>query len=498
MMDPETSATNSRELTHHTLKGITWLLGSRLWSQLLSLIIGIVLARLLRPEDYGLLGMAMIVVTFLGLFSDFGLTSAIIHEQNLDAEKLSSIFWFNLGAGLGIAALMAATSPVFASFFSQAKVVPILCALSLNFIAISLGTVPSALFQKALRFDIITKINATSSLIGGCLGIAAATAGCGVWSLVLQVLGTSLLGLFFLWVLSSWRPRMRFVWADLDSILKFSSNFLGAQMINYLARHADYLLIGRFLGPAALGNYTLAYNLMLFPINNLTGVIQQGMFPALARIKDKPRSIAHAYIKSCRYQAFIIIPAMSGLALVAPEAVSTIYGAKWTDAGPVLALLSWVAVFQPFASLAGVVLLAQGFTDWLFKWSLIVTPVIIAGFAIGLSWGIVGVAAGYLIVQILLAVIAQPLMFRKAGIPTGQLLASLAVPAVASAVMAVAVYLARKALLDISGISAPIILTVCVATGVLVYGVALLALKDHFWTEFKRDYIQIFKSTVEI
>jgi O-antigen/teichoic acid export membrane protein len=483
-------------LAHQTLKGMAWLFGARLWSLLLSLTITAVLARLLQPTDYGLLGMTVVFTGFLALLSDFGMGAAIVQKQDLSFEELSSIFWFNLVIGIALVALVLAISPWVARFYSEPKLVLIMDALSVNFLFTSLAVVPSALFQKSFRFDLITKVNAVTSLIGGCAGIAAAFLGWGVWALVTQSLGTSLFWLAAIWIMSGWRPGTLFSWTAIRSFWSFSLNLLGFQAVNYFARNTDYLLIGRLLGPNALGVYTLAYNLMMYPIHNLTLVIQQGIFPALARLQGDSDRLAAAYIKSCHYQGFITIPLMVGLALTAPEVVLTLYGPRWTEATSVVQVLSWVATFQPFISLAGTVVIARGLAGWYFKWTLIVTPIMILSFAIGLQWGIVGVAVCYLIAQIAVGLIGMPILFRKVNIPVTQVLRALAVPAGAAAGMALAVLLARQALLGSGGLSAQIQLIGSVSVGIAAYVGMLLALRGFFWSNLKTDWHGVFKKAV--
>ncbi len=463
------------------------LLGSRIWYQLIHFFVSIVLARLLLPEDYGLLGMALVFTGFLSTLSDFGLTSAIVQKKELSDQQLSSIFWFDILIGVICAALLTFVSPLISAFYSEPKLIPILSVLSINFILLNGNVVPFAQSQKTLEFGKITKINATAVFLSGLISILAAFSGMGVWSLVLQTLSSSFILLILFWARSKFLPKFHFRWRDLKEIWQFSLNLLGFSTTNYFSRNADYMIVGHFLGSSALGFYTLAYNLMLFPITNLVGVINQAVFPALAKLQDSPEKIANAYVKSCQYLGLFSIPAMTGLAILSKEAILTIYGQKWLESAGVLTLLSLVAIFQPFTSLVGVVFLARGFTRWLFKWSLVITPLMIISFLIGINWGIKGVATGYLIAQVLVLLIGMPLMYHKVDVSIKNLIRALSIPIIGSLIMAPAVMGIKEIIGGFFSMSPTITLLISSSSGGLTYFLALYILRGYFWPGVKDD-----------
>jgi PST family polysaccharide transporter len=191
--------------------------------------------------------------------------------------------------------------------------------------------------------------------------------------------------------------------------------------------------------------------------------------------------------------SFAILPVMAGLALVAREAVSAIYGDKWTGAGEVLAILSWVGVFQPFTSLAGTVVLARGYSRWFFWWGLIVSALNVASFVVGLHWGITGVAAAYLVVQLLIALIGMPVQYRKVDISVRRLLTAMAEPAAGTMVMIAAVLAVQFALAGRTMLPA-LRLGVMVAAGALAYVLVLFALRNFFWADLRSDLRRAFGS----
>lgn len=452
----------------------------------MTLTIGVTLARLLEPKDYGLLMMVTVVTALFGMVSDFGLSTAIVQRQDLPLSTLSTIYWFNLSVASGGAVLLAACSPWIAAFFSQPEIVSLMCIVVLTFPVSAAGAVQSALLQKALRFGVGTRIQVLSSLVAGLLALAAAWRGWGVWALVVQSLGTATVATVALWKLSDWRPRRHFDWQELSSLWAFSLNLMGFGFVNYFIRRADSFLVARYVGAGPLGFYTLAYTLMLYPISNLISVAQGVLIPALSQLQAEPQRIASAYIRACRLLAFLIFPAMIGLALVAREAVMAVYGPKWEETGKVLEILGWVGVFQPFDSLLGAVFVARGFTAWFFRWAVLACCVTVLGFMAGLPWGIIGVAKGYLATQVLLTVFGFPAQCRKVGIPLLPLFRAILVPLAASGCMGVGVAICRNVLTE-RGLGSSAVFGGCVLAGMVTYASLLLLLRRFFWNELRRE-----------
>lgn len=458
----------------------------------MNLTIGVALARLLTPADYGLLGMVMVTTGLVGVLADLGLSAAVVQKQDLSQRELSGIFWFGLVVAGLVGGVIAAVSPWAAALYGQPKVVPLMCVVALSFPIMALGAVQGALVQKAMRFRAATVVHLVATLTAGLLALAAAWAGWQVWALVVQSLVTAALGVVGVWRICDWRPDWTFARRDLARIWDFSLNLMGFQLVNYFARKADSFLIGRFLGAGALGFYTLAYTLMLYPISNFISVAQGVMMPALAQVQSEPARAAGAYIRACGYLAFLILPAMVGLALVAPEAVLLVYGPQWAETGQVLQILAWVGTFQPFVSLVGALFVARGLTRLFFWWGLGASAVTVLGFVVGLKWGIIGVASAYLTTEVMLTVFGMPWLYRQVEVGVKPLLQAMAVPAAAAGGMGLAVF-ALKAGVFTDGNSTPlVIVTACVVTGVVVYGTLLWLLKGYFWSDFQGEFGRIF------
>lgn len=449
----------------------------------MQLTIGVLLARLLVPGDYGLMAMATVFTSFFAQMADMGIATAIIQRQGLTREEISSFFWLNVTVATVVAVLLAGVSPWVGAACGTPAVVPLLCAVAALVPVNASCVIYDALMQKDLRFAECTKLAMLATSCGGLGAVAAALLGWGVWALVVQqavVVGLNLAG--FVW-LTRWCPVRRLARQDLRQVWDFSLHMTGLQLVNFLGRNADKMLIGRFLGPGPVGSYTMAYTLMLFPISNVTGVLAGVLLPTLSAVQDDPKRIGRAYIKVCRYQAFAIFPTMTGLALVAPEAVAVVYGDKWGDAGRVLSVLAWVGVFQPLISLSGTLVVARGFTRWFFGAGLIATTTTTVAFVLGLPWGIMGVAMAYLLSQLLLAFTVVPKLLRKVDVPLPELLQALALPAALTAGMGLAVAGLKAGLHSRGWTASGPILVACVGTGILVYSAGLFWRRAEFWPE---------------
>ena len=226
---------SNASLSQKALSGVLWLSSSRGVEQLFSFLITTILARLLTPADYGLLGMATVIVIFLGRFADFGTGSAIIQRRDLDDKQLSSIFWLNVLLGTALGGLLFVMAPLVARFYDEPNVQPVIAVLALTLPLQALAIVPNFLLRRRLQFNRWVVQGLSAVLIGGVAGIVVAVLGGGVWALVAQQLGQALAGLVALWLVVNWRPRFIFRLDDIRQISGFTSGVVGFNFLNYFA-----------------------------------------------------------------------------------------------------------------------------------------------------------------------------------------------------------------------------------------------------------------------
>ena len=378
-----------------TITGMGWSVISRLGTKSMELVTGIILARLLSPDAFGLIAMIMVFSGFANIFREMGFGAALIQKQDTTSEHHSSIFWLNLATGFFLTLLFIALSPVIANFYSEPLLIPVIILVSLNFLIGSVSVVQSSLLKKRLEFKRLALVELVTLLVSGAVGITLALLGFGVWSLAWQGVIATCITVILIWGISDWRPAMSFKWTAIRDLLGFSMNLIGFSMLNYWARNADNLLIGRFIGTSALGIYSRAYSFMLLPLKMVSRTIARVMFPAFSSIqKDKPR-VAKIYLRVTTTIALITFPLMTGLWVVTEHLVLALFGSQWASMIPIIKIFAVIGMVQSIVSLNGNLYRSQGRTDLQFKVGLVQSILTVAAFVIGLRWGTVGVAYAY-------------------------------------------------------------------------------------------------------
>jgi PST family polysaccharide transporter len=384
-------------LKNQAASAVKWSSVSQIARQAMQFITAAILAHLLSPSDFGLLGMATLVTGFITLFQDLGTSAAIIQRKDISDKLLSSIFWINVAFGLLGTVILYLVSPLVANFYHEPKLSEILQVLSLNFFLSGVSILHKSLLQRDLSFNTLAKIEIVAIIFGSIVGIGSALLGAGVWSLVYQTLAIVILTTVLLWVSTSWKPKIIFDWSEVKQISSYSLNLAGVNIFNYFIRNADYLLIGKFLGSKELGYYTLAYRLMLFPLQNISHVIARVMFPVFSQIQDDNAKFRLVYLKATSTIALITFPLMVGLWAVAEPFVLALFGSQWRPVIWLLMILAPVGMAQSVETTVGTIYQAKGRTDWMLRWEFAAGLWTVTAFVIGLRWGILGVATAYAI-----------------------------------------------------------------------------------------------------
>ena len=382
-------------LTQRAVSGTAWSTLATAGRQILSLASVSTVARLLGPGAYGVMGMANLLIVFILNFRDLGTGTAIIQRQSISNKLLSSLVWMNFLLGIVMALTICAASPFTAAFFHTPELIPILCTLSISFWLTSCGVVPSSLLQRGMRFKALAGADLSAGLAAFLVALSFAYRGFGVWSLVFANLASSFVATTGYWIACRWRPERKLDREAIQSVLGFSLNLSGFGIVNYFARNADNITIGKVLGRAQLGNYQMAYNLMLTPLENISSVIAQVTLPAFARIQDDNERFQQAYIRSSMLIALITFPVMAGLGVVADPLIRAVLGPKWVGAILIFEILAPVGLVQSIQKSVGQIYIAKGRTDWMFRWGIITSAILVTAFLIGVRFGAVGVAASY-------------------------------------------------------------------------------------------------------
>ncbi len=450
------------------LSGTKWVAVANLFKQLLQVLSLIVFARLLTPDDFGLFAILMIFVNFLLMFTDMGTAAALIHVKNPSQKLLSSIFFFNLFVGTALCLLLLLLSGPIALFFENPPLKELLGLISINFVIVSLGIVQKARYEKELDFKNLTLIESASVLVGITVGIAAAFKGLGVYSLVIQTLTTSILATVLIWIISRWRPLLYFSLSDIKSIWGYTANLTTFNFVNYFARNADNFLIGKFLSSSALGVYSLAYSIMLYPLQNISRVLLRILFPAFSHIQDDNEKFKKAYLRTIFFIALVSFPVMVGLIVTADTLVSLLFGDKWENLAVILMILAPVGILQSIGTTNGSIYMAKGNTKLLLKvgiWSTIVTIIFFIG---GIFFGVEGVALSYLLSNLVLFYPVFKISWEQIGLSVSEGVGTLMPLLIIASLMGVGVWLAGK-LLQPYALPSLLLLTIMVLSGILLY-----------------------------
>ncbi|MDB4772857.1 lipopolysaccharide biosynthesis protein, partial [Verrucomicrobiales bacterium] len=377
------------------VSGLALTVFSQALSFILTLGIGATLARLLKPEDFGLYAMAGSVIGFAHLFKDFGLSSAVVQRETITHELVSTLFWINIGLCAVLTLVVVAMAPVVAWIFDEPRLFGVTLMSSGAFLFTGLGLQHRALLQRNLRFATLMKVGIVAQILVAALSILLAFRGFGYWTLAIGAVVQPLVLALLYFVATGWIPCWPRRNTGSRASAVFGANLTGFEMINYFARNLDNFIIGRFLGSVALGFYSKAYGLLLMPLRQVNGPFMSALFPVLSRMKSDPAQYQRYYYRAATVLLAVTWPVTAFMLVEAKDIVRVMLGLQWMDSVPVFRALGIAAMV--------------GCTNFITAWAyrslghvrqqLIAvsfqTPVIIASFFIGLPWGIVGVAWAY-------------------------------------------------------------------------------------------------------
>ena len=356
-----------------------------------------ILAALLHPSDFGILGMAMAWIAFIQAFSEIGFGAALIQSQSVKSKHFSTVFFANIVIGILLTIVGILISWPSALFFKTPQLQPVVAVLSIGFIINSFSLTHVAIAQKKMRFRDLAVKDISSSLIGGGVGIILAYLKFGVWSLVAQSLTTNLIGALILWFIIKWKPAARdFSIQHLKELWPYSSRIFAFNILKYFAQNTDKLVIGYLLGSTALGLYTFAFKIVVFPVSIFVGAIGNYLFPKYAKLQDNIKAIRDSYQFILKAINSTVLPVLILIVFISPILVPYIWGEKWQQAIPLIQILAILALSQSLISPVGQLMKSLGHPEWLFRWSVYITIIVLAFIwfgaykygVIGATWGI--------------------------------------------------------------------------------------------------------------
>ncbi|MEN5118115.1 lipopolysaccharide biosynthesis protein [Luteimonas sp. TWI662] len=444
--------------------------GTKIGAQVVGMV---VLARLLSPKEYGIMAMAAVVTNLAIVFRDMGSSAAIIQKQELSQEVKTAVFWFNIAVGLLISLIVLATAPLMAGLFSTQELTPVLMLLALAFPLSSSSAVHQALLERNSSFKTVARIEISSIATGLVIALGMAATGFGVYSLVAQTLITVGLTSLQLWHASHWRPASlrKCSWSELRSILGFSSHLVGFNVVNYLARNSDNIVVGRYFGQDVLGAYALAYRVMLFPLQSLTFVVSRSLYPVLSRQQNQRPEMRRTYLTVVTVVATLVAPMMGGMLVLRESFIQVFLGDGWELSSQLLFWLAPTGFIQSLLSTTGVVFMATGATRTLLVLGIVGAILQIGAFVLGANYGVLPMAKLYLVANVLNAIPVMALCMRQLEGSWLDLLKPTLIP-IASAISMIVALVALDDLLSRSGDYGKV--SIGALVGALVYGTTYL------------------------
>ncbi|UCH51234.1 MAG: MOP flippase family protein [Chloroflexota bacterium] len=394
-------------MTRLTAHGIAWTAISQLSNQAFLFIVTAILARLLTPEDFGIVGMAAIFTGLVATVNELGLNAAIIQRKELSESHLATSFWAIMAMGILIFGIAILAAPFVARFFGKDIVAPVVILSSSGFLIGSLGVVQGSLLIKGMLFKQLAATEIGATIISGTAATVMAFAGFGVWSLALKGVIFSFASVVLLWLVCSWRPSIHFSLESFKQLFGFSVKVTGTRVVNYFQANVDYMVVGKLFGAYSLGIYSLAYRLITMPLTKISSIVTRVTFPAYSSIQDDDLRLRRGYLKEIAYISLVTFPALTGLFAVAPEFIRVIYGEKWVSAILPLRILCIVGVVKSIGTTVGSIHYSKGRADIALKWNISKFVILTGGIFAGSRYGIVGVATAIAIVTAALFPIIQ-------------------------------------------------------------------------------------------
>lgn len=388
-----------------------WTVSGQWGSQVLRLASIVVLARLLTPDDYGLMAMVWAITGFVYTVGSLGLSEAVVQRKDLTHGQTSALFWLNVGLGAVLALLVAASAPLIAAFYGRPELVEITWALSVTFFLGGLMVQHQALMLRRLDFRAVAVRSFLSTVVTTVVSIGVALTGAGYWALVAGQLAGSVTAVLLAWRAVDWTPSRPRRAAGVRELLSFGGGISTFRLLDYAAKNVDNILIGRFLGTAQLGLYTRAYGLLMLPLTQIHGPVANVVRPTMAALWGEPERYRRFYLTALQGLCYAVMPLVVVLAVLATPVVELLLGQQWLESADVFRWLAVAGLLQTVGYTNGWLYASSGRAWAMARWGLVSRPVIILAFIAGLPWGITGVAIAYAASQLVLT----PIGIAQAG-----------------------------------------------------------------------------------
>ena len=363
------------------------------------------MARILTPEDYGLVGMLAIFIAVSQSLIDSGFSQALIRKQDRSEIDNSTVFYFNIGVGAILYLILFFSAPLIASFYNEPQLVPITRIIGLSLVFNSLVVVQRALLTINLDFKTQAKASFVGVIISGAIGITMAYTGFGVWAIVWQQISNLAVVTVLLWILSRWKPIWAYSWKSFRELFSFGSKLLASGLLDTIFRNLYLIVIGKFFKASDLGYYTRAHQFTDFASSNITGIFQRVTYPVLCTIQNDDTRLSNVYRRLLRTSAFIIFPLMTGMAAVAKPMVISFLTEKWLFSAVLIQILCFSQMWYPVHAINLNLLQVKGRSDLFLKLEIIKKALTVIVLCITLPMGLIPLCIGTIFSSIIALII---------------------------------------------------------------------------------------------
>jgi len=430
-------------LKQEAIRGVTWSAAQKWGVRIISFVVMLILARLVLPESFGLVAYATVFISFAQIFVDQGFSDAIVQFPKLEREHLDTAFWISILTGTGLTIATILSSGLIANGFQEPRLVPVLKWLSPIFLISALSSVQQSLLRRNLAFKALTVRSLVATIASGIVAVVMAFLGYGVWSLVAKLLVDGVVSVIALWRVSNWRPTFQISRKHVKELFSFGMHIVGGNFVDFLSVHSDDFLIGYFLGPVALGYYTLGYNLLIVMTDLLVSVPNLVVFPIFSKIQDDRERLTAAFHEVTQLQSLIAFPIFLGIFIVAPEAVIVLYSDTWAASIPVVQILMLIGIVRSAIYFYSSIFRAAGKPSWRFGIYALTAALNVVGFLLVVKLGIVAVAISYVVVSYILMPLYFLMIRKLIGVSIRSHLSQY-IPALLSSLIMIAVVLVFK------------------------------------------------------
>ncbi len=375
-------------LRHKTIHGVGWSFIDNISSSGITFLVGLVLARLLTPEEYGVMAMIAIFIAISNSIIDSGFSNALIRKTRIERVDYNTVFYFNLTVSVLIYVILYLAAPAISIFFKESVLLEVIRVIGWVLIINALAIIPRTQFVRNVDFKTQTKVSLVSSISSGVIGIGMALGGMGVWSLVGQQLSRQFLNTLFLWIYSKWHPVWEFSTKSFKELFGFGSKLLFSGLLDTIYKNIYYIVIGRFYTSAQLGQYTRAEQFNMIFSSNLTSVVQRVSYPVLSSIQEESERLREAYRKVIKITMLITFACMLGLAAVAKPLILILIGEKWLPAIYFLQIICFSGMLYPLHAINLNILQVKGRSDLFLKLEIIKKIIAVGPIVVGIAYGI--------------------------------------------------------------------------------------------------------------